>query len=316
VCTHNGEATIDGCLESLANQTLAPNRFSIVVVDDGSTDATADRVSAWQRAQPTRHCQLIRQAQAGLSAARNVGLANARAPIVAYIDDDAVASRQWLWGLLTAFEAFPAAAAVGGQVSVRWTSPKPRWWHDDLDEVFNRYRPTDVPASVDFPQLPYGCNVAVRRDVAAQLGGFRTDLGRHRGGLLAGEETELLLRVIEAGHEVVYWPEAQVEHLALARRVSRRHILRRAWMHGRSLARIAVAHRRVATTLPGVGGCLWRAICHAPRHRLRLAHWKYWTLRFGYHYEARRSGRGMVDPGATAGRHPQTTSTSDIPEHA
>ncbi len=291
ICTHNGQATIGGCLDALSKQHFSRQRFVVLVVDDGSTDGTAGRIRRFQRETPTVNCRVISQPRAGLSAARNAGLQHADAPIVAYIDDDAIADPAWLEGVLNAFRTFPTAGAVGGQVVVRWQSPRPTWWQDDLDEVFNRFRPADEPTTLDFPQLPYGCNFAVRRDAACRLGGFRTDLGRQNGRLLAGEETDLLLRMIQGGHQVAYWPTAIVEHLALANRVSRRYILKRAWHHGRSLARITADCPGLVRTIPALRDCVWRMIRHAPRYRFRLAHWKYWLLRFGYHYEARTLAR-------------------------
>jgi glycosyltransferase involved in cell wall biosynthesis len=310
VCTHNGQATIGGCLESLAAQDLACDRSSLLVIDDGSTDGTAVLVRQWQRDHPGLNCRLISQAQAGLSAARNAGLQNADAPIVAYIDDDAYACPGWLNGIWNAFQIFPSAGAVGGRVIVRWPQGKPPWWHDDLDEVFNRFCPAEEPTTLDFPQLPYGCNFAVRREVAIRLGGFRTDLGRRNGTLLGGEETDLLLRVIEAGHQIAYWPDALVEHLAPPHRASRRYILKRAWNHGRSLARVAAAHPRIAEAIPTLPTCLCRMICHAPKHRLRLAHWKYWLLRFGYHFEAHRLAKISGSP------DPSSATSAEVAHHA
>ncbi len=309
VCTHNGAATLPECLNALAGQTLDPRRFSVLIVDDGSTDATPDVARRWQAAHPHLNGRSIRQAPSGLSAARNAGIREANAPIVAYIDDDAFAAPGWLEGIVDAFEAFPAAAAMGGEVRVRWSTSKPRWWHDELDEVFNRFRPADEPMTLDFPRLPYGCNFAVRRDTAIRLGGFRTDLGRQGGALLAAEETDLLLRILEAGHPIAYWPSAMVEHLAMPSRLSRRYVLRRAWNHGRSLGRIAPTHPRLNEAMPPFGSCVWRMVGRASAHGFRLAHWKYWLLRLGYHHERRRVHRH------TRGEFRCPSAGAEVPSH-
>ncbi len=285
ICTHNGQAVIPGCLDSLVAQDLPADRFTILVIDDGSTDATAETFRAWQENHPGLSAHLITQAASGLSVARNAAIEQCDAPIVAYIDDDAMAEPTWLSGLLSAFAEFPNAAAAAGPVQVRWTTARPRWWRDELDEVFNRFHPADQPCKLHWPQMPYGCNFAVRRDIALALGGFRTDLGRQNGTLLAGEETELLLRTLANKHEIAYQPSAGVQHLALASRATRRYILRRAWMHGRSAALLARRHQPVADSIPPLSRCLWQMLATAWRYRFRLAHWKYWLYRLGYHYQ-------------------------------
>lgn len=291
VCTHNGRAVLGDCLDSLAGQDMPAGRFSILVIDDGSTDGTADLFRSWRDKHPKLTTRLVCQPSSGLSAARNAGLQFSDAPIVAYIDDDAVAEPGWLSGLLAAFLEFPCAGAAAGPVSVRWTTAKPRWWRDELDEVFNRFQPAgDQPCTLRFPNLPYGCNFAVRRNLAVGLGRFRTDLGRQKGTLLGGEETELMLRMLVTDHQVVYWPSAGVQHLALPHRANRKYILRRAWMHGRSAARLAAAYPQVADAMPGLATCLWRMCRTAPQYRFRTAHWKYWLYRLGYHWEQRALG--------------------------
>jgi len=286
-------------LDSLADQTLPKEQFGVLVIDDGSTDGTDEQVRQWQHDHADIACRLIRQPPMGLASARNTGLENADAPILAYLDDDALAHPDWLEGIVTAFQEFPTAGAVGGQVRVRWVRAGPGWWTDELDEVFNRFQPSDAPALLDFPQLPYGCNFAVRREVAVRAGGFRTDLGRRDGALLGGEETDLFLRLLEAGHPIAYWPAAVVEHLALPARANRWYVLKRAWNHGRSLARIAAVHPRVAQRMPALPRCVWRMVRYAPAHRFRLVHWKYWLLRFGYHYECRTLHRSPDSAGSS-----------------
>ena len=89
VCTYNRAARLRLCLDSLAAQTYPAERTEIVVVDDGSTDVTPavcqDRIGR------LHGLRVIRQANSGLGAARNRGWKAAAAPVVAFIDDDAVA---------------------------------------------------------------------------------------------------------------------------------------------------------------------------------------------------------------------------------
>lgn len=290
VCTHNGRATLPDCLASLAGQDLEWARFSILVVDDGSTDDSADIFRAWRDEHPELVARLVCQPAAGLSAARNTGLQLSDAPVVAFLDDDATAGPGWLRGLLAGFSEFPNAAAVGGPVEVRWIGDKPRWWRDPLDEVFNRFEPAQEPTTLTFPTLPYGCNFAVRRNVAVGLGRFRTDLGRQKGTLLGGEETELFLRMLGTDYQVAYWPGARVQHLALPQRATRKYILRRAWMHGRSLARLSLAYPAIGRAMPSLPRSCWQMFKLAPRYHFGVAHWKYWLFRLGYHWERRKMG--------------------------
>lgn len=94
---YNGEETIGSCLEALKNQSLPDFRFEVIVVDDGSTDATASVVLAHK-------IRLIRQPNRGAPAARNRGIQAARGRWVAFTDADCVPSRTWLTFLLRAVE--------------------------------------------------------------------------------------------------------------------------------------------------------------------------------------------------------------------
>jgi hypothetical protein len=89
VCTHNGSGIISQCLDGL-KELEYPN-FEVIIVNDGSTDSTAEIVKEYG-------FKLINIEHQGLSQARNVGLKNAMGEIVAYIDDDAKPDPHWLMG--------------------------------------------------------------------------------------------------------------------------------------------------------------------------------------------------------------------------
>jgi glycosyltransferase involved in cell wall biosynthesis len=92
VATYNGARTLKACLESLAQ--LNYGDYEVIVVDDGSTDSTAEVAKSFSR------IRYIRQENRGLSAARNAGIAAATGDIVAFTDDDCRADEDWLYYLV------------------------------------------------------------------------------------------------------------------------------------------------------------------------------------------------------------------------
>ena len=113
VLTYDSAATIDACLRSLAAQTLPP--AEIVIVDDDSTDTTLARVADFAAAVVTP-VRIVRNGSHNISRGRNLGIAAARTPLVAFLDSDACAEPGWIAGARHAFGAAPDAAVVGGGV--------------------------------------------------------------------------------------------------------------------------------------------------------------------------------------------------------
>src|SRR5258706_1541265 len=114
--TRNRAHLLVTCLESLSQQRYPADRFEIIVVDDGSLDATpeiVDRVAA----RPLPAVRYLPQAQGGVNVARNAGIAAARGDPICFLDDDEDAPPGWLSALVDATGRHPAAGCLGGPLS-------------------------------------------------------------------------------------------------------------------------------------------------------------------------------------------------------
>jgi GT2 family glycosyltransferase len=191
VCTHNGAATLSDCLEGVVG--LRYPRFETIVVDDGSTDASAEIATLFG-------ARVIRTENEGLSAARNTGLAAASGEIVAYIDDDARPDPDWLAYLAAGFAATSHAAIGGPNVPPPGDGPVPSC-------VANAPGgPVHVLISdTEAEHLP-GCNMAFRRDALVAAGGFDPTFRA------AGDDVDLCWRLREQGETLGFAPAAFVWH--------------------------------------------------------------------------------------------------------
>jgi GT2 family glycosyltransferase len=254
VCTAGTRPfTLVRCLASLQNQTMAP--AEVLVVDNSSRGIVDEAVVTSYGA------RLVREPVGGLDVARTTGAAVAIGDIVAYADDDCEAAPGWLAGLAKAF-ADPDVACVTGRVlgadlslqTAQWfeqrfsfdRGPLPlRFHHDDERPWFPVY-----PS-----HLGTGCNLAIRRDVLRELGGFdpALDMGTAVGG---GGDLDLFARLLDAGHVAAYEPNALIHH---HHRPRRRGLARQFFGYGATVTALCV---KFALTRPGQRRAALRFLGH------------------------------------------------------
>lgn len=191
VCTYNGAATITDCMEGLL--ALDYPRFEVIVVDDGSTDCTAEIVSEY----PVR---LISTPNQGLSNARNTGLYAARGEIIAYIDDDAYPDPHWLRYLSYAYQS-TSHAGIGG----------PNLVPDEDGPIAKCVAnapggPVHVLINDEVAEHIPGCNMTFRKEALLEIGGFDPV---YRA---AGDDVDVCWRVQHTGKTIGFHPSALVWH--------------------------------------------------------------------------------------------------------
>jgi glycosyltransferase involved in cell wall biosynthesis len=232
ICTHNRSGYLRKALQSLARQTLPTESHEIVVVDNGSTDATRDVCAEFSDVKNLRY---IYEPTIGLSHARNTGWRSARGRYVAYLDDDAVACPVWLERIVEVFETVrPRPGCVGGKVEPIWEAPRPAWLSDRIKSALTIADWSDHPhALTDLgKEWLVGANIAFPVEVLEQVGGFTPRLGRIGTHLLSGEEVLLSRQALKAGYSCFYHPEIAVRHHIPEHRLEKGWFLRRYYWQG------------------------------------------------------------------------------------
>ncbi len=198
VPVRNGAGIIADCLRALEAQDLPVADYEVIVVDDGSTDDTAEVVHGFPGV------RLIRQGPAGPAVARNRGTAEARGEYILFTDADCAPHPTWAGALLRAVEE---AGAAGGKgiYATRQRGLVARFVQVEYE---TRYRRMARRASIDFVDT-YAA--IYRRSVLEEVGGFNELLPS-----TSLEDQELSFRVAGRGHRLIFVPDAVVDHLHAA----------------------------------------------------------------------------------------------------
>ena len=265
VSTYNRGTGLQATLESLVAQEAPGLDYEVIVVDNNSTDDTAEVIRHFAAThQRVRH---LFEPKQGVSYGRNAGLAVATAPIVAFTDDDVIVPPSWLAAIVRAFAAHPEVDYVTGRILPIWVTPPPAWMATVNNGPCALFDGGDTPRVSEpgsyFPGWATA-NLAFRRSVFDRLGGFN-------GGFPRGQDLELILRVWRSGSRGYYAPDVAVHHTVHPDRMTktfhrewqqRQGVLRarlRFWEIFDAGGRIRQSPRRGAM-LCGVPAHLWRQL--------------------------------------------------------
>lgn len=202
ICAYNAASCISGILTSLQHQTF--KNFEIVVANDGSTDATPEIARSFGTT--GMKVTVVDMLHQGLSAARNVGITNSRAPYVAIIDADCVATPSWLEEAYRVLEE--GDIVVTGNTKI----PQSTFLGDCISGLgypggghlgFERMWPVD---DMGYTKHLAGGNCAFRKQDIVEIGAFNEKL------TITGDDVYLSQRILQQGHKIKYDPDMVMFH--------------------------------------------------------------------------------------------------------
>ena len=223
ICTYNRERYIGEALKRVAKTKY--REYEIILVDNNSTDGTAQIVKDFIKANPGVPIKYFLETKQGLSNARNRGMEEANGDVFVFLDDDSLVQGDYLKTLDDYLTLNPQADAFGGRIEPLFDEcPRPKWlcrwsmgWVSALDMG-------DSVHEFEGKAFPIGANMGIRRAIAEKAEPFNPDLGRKGGNMDAGEEKDMFRRIRAAGGTIWYFPELRVQHVIPEKRTTLEYV--------------------------------------------------------------------------------------------
>jgi GT2 family glycosyltransferase len=220
ICTRDRGAEIVATIESVVANGFAD--FELIVIDQSSSDATEAAVEPFLSDDRVRY---MRTQETGVSRSRNRSLAEARCEFVLNTDDDCVVPADWIAENVRALTAAPKAAIVFGDVlapdtqTSNFYTPESRATADFVVRSMWGWKSTDGA------NVGIGASMAMRKSMLTAIGGFDTCLGPG-SPLRNAEDTDISVRAVVAGHELVRTRTVHVTHLGARHHDDYRRLIR------------------------------------------------------------------------------------------
>lgn len=225
LCTWNRAARLEHALARLAELDATGVTWELLVIDNASTDHTPAVLAGASSTLPLRS---EREPQLGIAHARNRAMRAANGCWILWLDDDVLVDPGWLQAYRVAVQRRREAAFLGGPIHPRFEREPPPWLSANLDRLAGVYAMRDLgpdPIELDPLHVPWGPNMAVRTDVARRVP-YDPRLGLVGRDRVGGVETRHLRQLIDLGHRGWWVPQARVEHVIGADRLTLSHVRR------------------------------------------------------------------------------------------
>lgn len=285
VPTTGSRGSLWNALATLERQTVSPGVFEVVVCDNSVDGAIRAPI---QELQSTLNITYIHVSEPGLHEARHAGARTASTELLLYIDDDVLVPPDWVKNILRAFAECPEAVVIAGRVLPEWQGKQPPSWLQDIGLTpLSILDLGDQRKRLDFPDIGFGCNLAIKRDAVFEVGGFNPDaMGDPSRVWMRGDgETGLQEKLHLAGYKVVYDPDAWLYHVIPPTRLTPDYVQWRFFIEGISDSYTRARRHQMKGLVTHALVCLLRCVFYFGlitfrtdrdariRARVRVAYW-------------------------------------------
>jgi glycosyltransferase involved in cell wall biosynthesis len=226
ICTWNRARLLDRTLTQMRQLAIpAGVEWEVLVTNNNCTDTTDEVISRHADCLPLRR---LFEPMPGKSHALNAAVATIDSELILWTDDDVLVGRDWLAAYVTAAHDWPQASYFGGPIEPWFDAAPPHWLTAAWPHIAGAYAARefgDEPFELDLDSLPFGANFAIRTPVQRRYL-YNPRLGRRERGMLAGEESEVLLRLVADGHCGYWVPQSRVRHYIVPERLSLNYLRR------------------------------------------------------------------------------------------
>lgn len=256
IATYNRAPYLLRTLKSLTNQTLDPERFEILVVNNNSTDDTKEVFVRFATLYPTLSLRMVDEMQQGISYVRNRGITEAAGEYIVFLDDDEEANPEFSEKYFYFFENNKEKNAAGGAVIPVYEAPVPKWFSHYIEKMITGV--FDMGARVvpfRGKSYPGVGNSGFRKTLFERYGTFDPALGRSGTNPLGGEEKDFFMRLRAAGERYYFVPGAQIYHITPAYKLTEDYFNR--------LSRMIGVSERIRTRTQGLSAYAKRLFAEA-----------------------------------------------------
>ena len=227
ICSYNRASYISDALTSLYCQSAELNAFEVIIVDNNSTDNSKEVYAAWRQKNTNGQFTFISETKQGASFARNTGATIAKGEWVCFMDDDAVATPNYVENILKHIQNKPDAVGFGGRIIPKYIPAEPKWMSYYVSSLVGNFDYAPIACAFENGKYPLESNMIVKKTVYDQIGGFNVNLPGVVGTLrIGGEGKELFYKILALGHKIYYDPSICIHHVVEVKKLTSEYMYR------------------------------------------------------------------------------------------
>lgn len=227
ICSYNRASYISGALDSLYHQSAGLDNFEAIIVDNNSTDNTAEVFKQWRSSHANGSFTYLTESKQGASFARNTGAEGAKGQWLCFMDDDAIANSNYVENIIKHIKTKPEAIGFGGRIIPKYIPSAPEWMSYYVSSLVGNFDYAPTACAFENGKYPLESNMIVKKDIYDSIGGFNTQLPGVVGTLrIGGEGKELFYKLLALGHTIYYDPAICVEHVVEVKKLTPEYMYR------------------------------------------------------------------------------------------